>query len=266
MGFFKFLKKDKGPKRLAIIDVNDSDFKKQVIQRSYKTTVLVDFWAAWCGPCRHLGPVLEKIAEDPSSDFILAKLDTERNRKTAAQFNIRSIPNVKAFRNGQVVNEFTGALPEVLVKRFIAKVSATPPPAPRLQLGSDPAKRLRLAEQHLNKGRGFEAFVALNEFPESPEAVHANELLPLARFLLDMDDGDGLTGIEALDEVYLAAAEAINKRNYDSAFEQLFTALEVGEEIDQDHTTAIIKATLAFLGPDSESAQKYRQVLSSKLA
>ncbi len=76
MSWLSFLKKDKQEKRLAIIDVDDATFNQQVVQRSFKTTVVVDYWAAWCGPCRQLGPVLEKIAEEPDSQFILAKLNT----------------------------------------------------------------------------------------------------------------------------------------------------------------------------------------------
>ena len=148
MGLFSFLKKDKLEKRLAIMDVSDDNFRQQVIQRSYKTTVVVDYWAAWCGPCRQLGPTLEKIAEDPTSDFILAKLNTEYNQKTAAQFNIRSIPHVKAFRNGQIIHEFTGALPETLVRRFTTKVSTMPPPPPRMQINPNSGKRLQQAVQH----------------------------------------------------------------------------------------------------------------------
>jgi thioredoxin-like negative regulator of GroEL len=71
MKWSRLFKKDRPQKRLAIIDVTDDSFKRQVIRRSYKTPVMVDYWAAWCGPCRQLGPILERLAEDPASDFIL---------------------------------------------------------------------------------------------------------------------------------------------------------------------------------------------------
>lgn len=259
MGFLDFLKKQKSDRRLAIMDVSDASFQQQVIRRSYKSAVIVDYWAAWCGPCRHLGPILEKIAEEPESDFILAKLDTEQNRKTASKYHIRSIPAVKAFRNGQIVDEFTGALPETLVRRFIKKVSDTEPPPSRIKGSSNEVQRLKQARQHLLKGRGFEAFVLLNDFPAGSQKQQADQLLPLARFILDMDDGDGLSGLENLDSEYEAAAQALHRRKFSKALQHLSSALDAGEEIDRSYTNNIIGSILALLGEDSAITKEYRQ-------
>ena len=259
MKLFSFFKKDKTARRAAIIDVSDADFEKQVIRRSYKSPVLVDFWAAWCAPCRQLGPVLEKLAEDPDGQFILAKLDTEQNRRIAAKYGIQSIPNVKMFRNGQMVDEFTGALPGVLVRRFIAKNTETPPPPPLIQGSGTPDQRLKQAEQHLKKGRGFEAFILLNDFPESDEAQKVSQLLPLARFLFDMEDGDGLTGVEALDTAYQAAADALRKRNPAAALDQMLIALDAGEEMDRPYTLEVIDSLFALLGEQHQVTQKYKE-------
>jgi putative thioredoxin len=265
MGLFSFLKKDSSQKRLAIIDVNDASFKQQVIQRSYKTPVLVDYWAAWCGPCRQLGPVLEKIAEEPDGNFILAKLDTEHNPRTARQYNISSIPNVKVFRNGQMVDEFRGALPETLVRRFIDKVTSAEPPPPKIKGSSNPQQRLQQAEQHLRKGRGFEAFVVLNDFPESAQSERAGQLLPLARFLFDMDDGDGITGVEALDDHYLEAAAAMRRRKPAVALDHLLAALDVGEEFDRSHTSEVIESLFALLGDKHKITIEYREKLPASV-
>lgn len=259
MKLFNFLKKDKAPERTwAVIDVDDRDFKQQVIRRSYKTPVMVDFWATWCGPCRQLGPVLEDIAVDPDSDFILAKLDTEHNKRTAGKFQIRSIPAVKLFRNGQVVGEFTGARPAVLVQRFVQSTLEKPPPAPRISGSSDPAQRIGQAKQHLRKGRGFEAYVLLTDFPQSPQTETAVQLRSLARFLFDMEDGDGLTGLEALDEQYLVATKAIKQRKYGNALEALFAALELGEDMDRSYTEGAVEGIFALLGEEHQLTQKYR--------
>ncbi len=259
MGLFGFLKKNKGVKRAAIFDASDDNFKQLVLQRSYKTTVVVDFWAAWCGPCRMLGPVLERIAEEPDGQFVLAKLNTEYNQRTAAQYQIRSIPAVKAFRNGQMVNEFTGALPEPLVRRFIDKVTSSPPPPPAIKTSTNPAKRLKQAEQHLKKGRGFEAFVLLKDFPGGPDRERAEKLLPLAKFMVDMEDGDGFTGLDELDDQYKAASDALHQRKPAKALEHLDSALDAGESMDDDFTNEIIDSLHNLLGENHRVVQHYKK-------
>jgi putative thioredoxin len=103
---------------MAVIDVTEQDFQQQVIEASKTTPVVVDFWAEWCGPCRSLGPVLEKETAARDGQVVLAKLDTDANPRIAQAFQIQSIPAVKAFKDGQVVDEFVGALPPAQVKAF----------------------------------------------------------------------------------------------------------------------------------------------------
>ena len=90
------------------------DFEKDVILRSHETPVVVDFWAQWCGPCKVLGPILESLADRHTNPWILAKVDTERYPDESSRFGVRSIPNVKMFVDGKVIDEFVGALPEYL--------------------------------------------------------------------------------------------------------------------------------------------------------
>ena len=106
---------------LHVRDVQLSDFQQSVIDESFKRPVAVDFWAPWCGPCRVLSPILERLADQFAGDFLLAKVNTEENPEIAEHFAIRSIPNVKLFKGGTVVDEFMGAVSESRARSFLRK-------------------------------------------------------------------------------------------------------------------------------------------------
>ncbi len=103
------------------VDVTEDTFQQAVIEESKKRPVLVDFWASWCGPCRMLGPILEKVEASMSGKFLLAKIDTEASPRISQGYGISSIPAVKLFSGGIVVDEFVGALPEPAVLKFLEK-------------------------------------------------------------------------------------------------------------------------------------------------
>ncbi len=112
-----------------VLDVTTERFEAEVLQKSLQTPVLVDFWADWCGPCKTLGPILEKLAGEYNGGFLLAKVDTEREQQIAAAFQIRSIPTVFLVQGGQLVDAFQGALPEGQVREFLKHHGIEPVPA-----------------------------------------------------------------------------------------------------------------------------------------
>ena len=103
------------------MDANDTNFQENVIEQSSRVPVVVDFWAPWCMPCMVLGPVIEKLEKEYDGKFVLAKVNVEQGRVTAQLYGIRGIPSVKLFKDGKVVDEFVGAIPEEEIRKWLEK-------------------------------------------------------------------------------------------------------------------------------------------------
>ena len=152
------------------MDVTDATFKTDVLDRSANETVVVDFWADWCGPCKALAPVLEEATRE--RNVTLAKLDTDANQQTAAEYGIRGIPAVKAFRNGHVVAEFVGAIPPAQVAAFLDELTK-PPVAESLEDDPEVTEALRRGDYE----SALETLLARVEAAASPDRNATRDLM-----------------------------------------------------------------------------------------
>ncbi len=179
------------------VDVSEQDFEQSVVQRSHEVPVVIDFWAPWCGPCRALGPTLEKLAEEQQGKFILAKINVDENPALAQAFQIQSIPAVKAVRNGALAGEFLGAQPEPNVRRFIE------------QLLPSEAESLAREAQRLEEAGKAQGAESLYRASLAKEANLPLALLGLARVLVQRgEENDAQTLLTRIPNTVLEHAAA----------------------------------------------------------
>jgi len=261
------------------------NFELEVIAASQQQPVVVDFWASWCQPCLILGPVLEKLEKQAAGAWRLAKIDTDANPELAAQWGIRGIPAVKMFHHGEMVAEFTGALPEIQVRRWL---DTHLPSASKMKLQQaqealtrgEQKQAQKLLQQAVQEDRqNFEARVLLAEaiFWEKPAEAVADlsevmedspwydrvQALRTLERLLQMD-GAALANTPGGPEYWQGILD-LRRRDFAAAFATWIEVMLSNRQLDDDGARRACVALFTLLGKDHPIAEEYRRKFSSAL-
>jgi len=277
------------------IDVSAENFHEVVLEGSRTAPVVIDFWAPWCAPCRALKPILEKLADEYAGKFTLAKINSDENQELAAEFGVRGIPAVKAVVDGQLVDEFTGALPESQVRAFIERVVPSPAELKRrqaremLDAGMEAQALDLLGEaialdprNTLAKIDRLEALVRLNRLADAKSAL--DELDPLTLEdprVATLKAHIGFSSGDAIDPAALIARIAENPNDlaarldlarhharvgdYEPALQQLLEIVRCDRKFGDDAARKTMLEIFNLLGAGDELVGKYRRLLASAL-
>jgi putative thioredoxin len=253
-----------GYEAIMVIDVTEDSFASDVLERSKTVPVVVDFWADWCGPCKTLGPLLERAVEKREGEVVLAKVDVDANPRLQMQFGIRGIPAVKAFKGGAVVSEFVGAQPSGVVDRFVE--SLLPSAADRLVTAGDEASLRQAIEQdpgHVGARVALaRRLLAAGKVDEAVEVLRPVDHDRIAAAMLA--EIDLLRSGEVSDEVRGALTRLIDG-DPAGALPVLVQAVRDAAGDQRDALRKVVVGVFGELGEDHSLTQRYRPELAAAL-
>ncbi|VFM98950.1 MAG: thioredoxin [Candidatus Kentron sp. G] len=281
-----------------VFDADERNFPEIVLENSRRMPVLVDFWAAWCAPCRMLAPILEKLAEEFGGAFIVAKVDTDGQRRLAAEYSVQSLPTVKVFRNGTVVEEFLGAQPEDVIRRVLDRHVERESDRMRTQamalheqgnteeairhlrdaLAMDPANerispdlaRLLLAQGHFTEVEALLQGLPVNRQPDAD----IKEIRIQLEFLRIASNAPPVTELEdrvakAPDDCeahYRLGARKVMTGDYETAMNHFLEIMRRDRRFREDAGRKALVDTFALIGQSDPSlVGRYRSLMSSML-
>ena len=277
------LAKPAGPTSTSahVMDVSEADFEDKVLRRSLQVPVLIDFWADWCGPCKTLSPLLEKLAEEFQGAWVLAKIDVEANQGIAGQLQVQGIPAVFLALGGRLVPGFTGALPEVELRQFLEQVMAAAQqaglpgaggvPAAVAPVPTDPellaAEEALGAEDYAGAVAAYDAL--LSRKPGDPEATLGKAWAALLQRAVDLDPGAVLAAAEATPDDVAAQTSAADvevlSEQIQPAIDRLLAYVRRSSGADRDRARTHLLELFSVLDPEDERIVVGRRALANAL-
>ena len=236
----------------TVIEVTDADFEASVLDRSAEVTVVVDLWASWCGPCRTLGPILEKVVEE-SQGVELVKIDVDANPRSAASFQVQSIPAVYAIRDRKVVDSFIGALPEPAVRQWVSSLNPPPSEVDRLVAAGDETSLRRAVELEPANDKAVQALATL--LSADPSEARREEALALLARIPESAETRHLAAQARLGEESPAGGDDVEAK-----LDSLLDRVRDDESARQEYVDL-----LEILGPEDPRTATYRKALTARL-